>query len=172
MSRLRRHPPPATGRAGSSGSPAPRSSWSWPPAFPSWLAMAVGEWAALLALVPLWGSSPPLICVPVRGWSAAQWIGVLVRHLVGHAASGWTRGSPRPRPGDVEDPGEADLPGVLAGIQIHDGPPMAGQTARPAIIQNHADPHLGGHRADRPPRHRDERRRTTGSGWVPGSPSS
>ena len=35
-------------------------------------------------------------------------------------------------------PGEADLPGILAGIQIHDGPPMTGQTARPAIIQNHA----------------------------------
>ena len=59
-------------------------------AFPCWLAVSVGEWAALLALVPLWLVAVVLICVPVRGWSAAQWIGVLVRHLLGHAA-GWTR---------------------------------------------------------------------------------
>ena len=36
--------------------------------------------AALLGLVPLWLAAVVLICVPVRGWSAAQWIGVLVRH--------------------------------------------------------------------------------------------
>ena len=39
---------------------------------------------------------------------------------------------------DDGDAGEADLPGILSSIQIHDGPPMTGQTARPAIIQNHA----------------------------------
>ena len=38
---LRPHRPPGLPRAR-------------PPAFPSWLAMAVGEWVALLALVPLW----------------------------------------------------------------------------------------------------------------------
>ena len=57
---------------------------------PCWLAMAVGQWAALLALLPLWAVTAALICVPVRGWSAAQWIGVLARHLLGRGM-GWTR---------------------------------------------------------------------------------
>lgn len=106
-------------------------------AFPCWLAMSVGRWAALLALGPLWLLAVVLICVPVRGWSAAQWIGVSARHLVGHA-TGWTRFQSKAAAGQIDDPAEADLPGVLAGIQIHDGPPMAGRIVRPAIIQNHA----------------------------------
>ena len=105
--------------------------------FPVWLAMAVGEWLALLPLVPAWALAAGLICVPVRGWSAAQWIGVLARQAVGRAA-GWTRWQSKAAAGELEDPGEADLPGVLAGIQIHDGPPMPGRAGRPAIIQNHA----------------------------------
>lgn len=106
-------------------------------AFPCWLAMSVGQWAALLGLVPLWLLAVALICVPVRGWSAAQWIGVLARHAVGRAA-GWTRWQSKAAAGEIDDPAEADLPGVLAGIQIHDGPTMAGRVVRPAIIQNHA----------------------------------
>ena len=105
-------------------------------ALPCWLAMAVGQWTALLALAPLWLLAVVLICVPVRGWSAAQWIGVLLRLAVGHAA-GWTRFQSKAAAGQIDDPTEADLPGVLAGIQIHDGPPMAGRGVRPAIIQNH-----------------------------------
>lgn len=54
-------------------------------AFPCWLAMSVGQWRALIGLVPLWLVAVSLICVPVRGWSAAQWIGVMVRHLIGRA---------------------------------------------------------------------------------------
>lgn len=115
-------------------------------AFPSWLAMAVGAWLYLLALVPAWGIVTALICVPIRGWSAIQWIGVLVRHWAG-AVLGWSTFQPRAASGDLDigngaedlgEAGEADLPGVLAGIEIHDGPPMAGHTSRPAIIQNHA----------------------------------
>lgn len=106
-------------------------------AFPAWLAMSVGAWTALLVLLPAWLLAVALICVPVRGWSAAQWIGVLVRHLIGRAA-GWTTFESRAAAGDLDDPAQADLPGVLAGMQIHDGPPMAGRLMRPAIIQNHA----------------------------------
>lgn len=104
---------------------------------PCWLAMVIGEWAALLALIPLWMLAAALICVPVRGWSAAQWIGIMSRHLVGRV-TGWTRWQSAAAAGDIEKPGEADLPGVLTGIQIHDGPPMSGRLTRPAIIQNHS----------------------------------
>lgn len=116
---------------------------------PTWLAMAVGEWFALLAAVPLWGLVGLLICLPIRGWSAFQWIGVLVKNVAG-GAFGWSRFQSKAAAGEVDlgdetdgndggEAAEADLPGVLAGIQIHDGPPMSGQTARPAIIQNHVE---------------------------------
>lgn len=113
---------------------------------PTWAAMAVGAWVTLLVAVPLWLAVGMLICVPIRGWSALQWIGVLFRHLTG-AAFGWTRFQSKAAAGDLDlgtadrDDGgahEADLPGVLAGIEIHDGPPMSGQSGRPAIIQDHA----------------------------------
>lgn len=106
-------------------------------ALPCWLAMSVGQPKMLLALAPLWVVAVALICIPVRGWSAAQWIGVLARHVVGHA-TGWTRFESKAAAGDLDDPGEADLPGVLAGIRIHDGPAMAGRSVRPAVIANHA----------------------------------
>jgi hypothetical protein len=106
-------------------------------AVPCWLAMSIGRWAMLLALVPLWILAIVLVCVPVRGWSAAQWLGVLTRHLVGRA-TGATSFQSRAAAGDIDDPAEADLPGVLSGIQIHDGPPMTGSVVRPAIIQDHA----------------------------------
>ncbi|MEO5665341.1 MAG: SCO6880 family protein [Nocardioides sp.] len=105
-------------------------------AFPCWLAMAAGQWGTLLVLGPMWLLAVVLICVPVRGWSTAQWIGVLVRHAIGRIA-GWTSFQSKAAAGEIEDPGEADLPGVLAGIEIHDGPPMTGRVSRPAIIQNH-----------------------------------
>lgn len=117
--------------------------------FPTWMAIAVGQWIALLALVPLWGVVGLLICLPIRGHSAFQWIGVLFRHLAG-AAFGWSRFQSKAAAGDLDlgdgendeddgDAGEADLPGILASIEIHDGPPMTGQTARPAIIKNKAN---------------------------------
>ena len=115
--------------------------------FPTWMAIALQKWLPLLVLVPAWGVVGLLVCLPIRGHSAFQWIGVVFRHLAG-IAFGWSRFQSKAAAGDLdlgnaEDPqddgeaGEADLPGILAGIQIHDGPPMSGQTARPAIIQNH-----------------------------------
>lgn len=112
---------------------------------PAWGAMVAGRWLALVVLLPAWALVGLLIGIPVRGWSAFQWIGVLLRHMAG-AAFGWSLFQSRAAAGDLElgdgrgdaGAGEADLPGILAGIQIHDGPPMADQTGRPAIIQHHA----------------------------------
>jgi hypothetical protein len=104
---------------------------------PSWLAMAMGQWVLLMGLLPSWALTVALVCIPVRGWSAAQWIGVLVRFVVGRAMR-WTRWQSKAAAGELDELGEADLPGVLAGIQIHDGPPMTGRLERPAIIQDHS----------------------------------
>jgi hypothetical protein len=40
--------------------------------------------------------------------------------------------------GQAADLDEADLPGVLGAVQIHDGPPTGPTQTRIAIIQNHA----------------------------------
>lgn len=107
--------------------------------FPIWLAMAWGRWLLLLGLVPACAVITVLICVPVRGHSALQWIGVMARLLLGQAL-GWSTFQSRAAAGDIDatDPAlhRTDLPGVLQGIQIHDGPPMAGRSVRPALIQN------------------------------------
>lgn len=109
--------------------------------FPCWLAIAAGQWVALLVLIPCWVAAVLLICVPIRGWSALQWIGVLARHSLAQTF-GWTRFQSKAAAGDLHldggDLDQADLPGVLAGIEIHDGPPLPGRSERPAIIQNHA----------------------------------
>ena len=102
---------------------------------PAWLAMAVGDWAALLVLVPLWVLAIALICVPVRGWSAAQWLGMMARFTLARVA-GWSRWQSRAALGEVEDLAEADLPGVLAAVRVHDGPPLASAGSRPAVIQD------------------------------------
>lgn len=104
-------------------------------ATPAWLAMAVGRWATLLVLVPGWIVSAALITVPVRGWSAAQWAGVLARQAVG-TATGWATWRSAAASGAVDDPDHADLPGILTGIRLYDGPPLPGRLDRPALIQD------------------------------------
>lgn len=106
-------------------------------AIPAWMAMALGQWATLVLLIPVWVLVVTLTTIPVRGWSAAQWIGVAVRHGWG-SVSGWTRWQSKAAAGEIEDPGEADLPGVLSGIAIHDGPPMGATMTRVALIQNNS----------------------------------
>ena len=115
--------------------------------FPTWMAIAMQQWLVLPVLLPMWVVVGLLVCLPIRGHSAIQWIGVMCRHMSG-VAFGWSRFQSRAAAGDLDlgtgddeddgEAGDADLPGILAGIQIHDGPPMSGQTARPAVIQNHA----------------------------------
>ena len=75
--------------------------------------------------------------VPVRGRSAVGWAGATAGFAVG-AAAGWTRFRSRASRGHVEDLTQVDLPGSLAGIEIHEGPPSGLAGARTAIIQNHA----------------------------------
>ena len=88
--------------------------------FPTWMAIALGQWLALVVVLPAWVVVGLLICLPIRGHSAFQWIGVLFRHLAG-AAFGWSRFQSKAAAGeldlgDADDPedngeaGEADLP--------------------------------------------------------------
>ena len=58
--------------------------------FPTWMAIAMQQWLALLVLLPLWAVVGLLVCLPIRGHSAIQWIGVVLRHMSG-LAFGWSR---------------------------------------------------------------------------------
>lgn len=104
---------------------------------PTWLVMAAGAWLRLLVWVPVWVAVALLTCVPVRGWSAAQWVGVVGRFAWGRA-SGWSVWTSAVAAGDSDDLQGADLPGILSPLEFHDGPSMAGSLVRVAIIQDHA----------------------------------
>lgn len=104
---------------------------------PVWLSINASRWSWLLVWLPFWLIAVLLVVVPVRGWSAAQWIGVLVGHAVG-GVMGWTKWQSKIAAGMADDLDQTDLPGVLAGVQIHAGPPYAHHLTRIAVIQDHA----------------------------------
>ena len=127
---------------------------------PVWLAVNASAWRWLVVWLPVWGLVVLLVVVPVRGWSAAQWAGVLVAHAVG-GIMGWTRWQSKVVTGEVEDLDEADLPGVLAGIQIHAGPPYGHDLTRRRGDPGPRPENLGGHCSNRAPRDRTGRGRRT-----------
>ncbi len=107
---------------------------------PVWIAINGSRWGWLALWLPLWGVVTLLVVVPVRGWSAAQWLGLLIAHTWG-GLMGWTDWQSRVSSGAVgaaEELDTGDLPGVLAGVQVHDGPPYGHLMSRVAVIQNHA----------------------------------
>lgn len=104
---------------------------------PVWLTMNAARWSWLLLWVAVWVVVGLLVVVPVRGWSAAQWAGVLVAHAIG-GLMGWTRWQSKVAAGIADELTETDLPGVVAGVEIHDGPPYAHLMTRIALIQDHA----------------------------------
>lgn len=96
-------------------------------------AAAFGLLAVLVAVVTV---------VPVRGRSAIGWLLASTAFAVGGLAR-WTtfrsRAARGTGPHDVGPAGDGvDLPGVLAGIEIHEGPPVGLHGARVAVIQDHA----------------------------------
>ena len=77
-----------------------------------------------------------LVTVPVRGRSATGWLMASARFALGKAF-GWTSWRSKAARGVADDLAKADLPGVLAGLEIHDGPPQGTSQQRIALIQDH-----------------------------------
>ena len=102
---------------------------------PMVVALRDQRWALLLWWVAGWALLLVLVAVPIAGRPATGWLAAVARFGFGKAA-GWTAWRSRAATGAVVD--SADLPGVLAGIEIHDGPPSGPSNTRVAIIQNHA----------------------------------
>jgi hypothetical protein len=106
-------------------------------ALPGLAAMNGGRWLALAVWLPVWVLLVATAAVPVRGRSVTGWALALVLHGLG-TVLGWTTWQSRAAAGIAGDLGEADLPGVLAGIQVHDGPPTGVAMTRVGLVQNHA----------------------------------
>ena len=106
-------------------------------ALPGLAAVNGGRWLVLAVWAPVWALLLALLVIPVRGRPATGWLIALVLHALG-AGMGWTRWQSRAAAGMAGDLGEVDLPGVLAGIQIHDGPPTGIAMTRVALVQNHS----------------------------------
>jgi hypothetical protein len=95
------------------------------------------QWGLLFGFLTAWAVIAALALVPVAGRTAIGWLVASVRHTVGGIA-GWTRFRARAATGRGAEADEADLPGVLAAITVHDGPPHGVDQRRAAIIQHHA----------------------------------
>jgi hypothetical protein len=104
---------------------------------PGLAAVNDGRWLLLAVWAPVWALLVALVVVPVRGRPATGWVIALALHELG-SVMGWSRWQSRAAAVMAGDLGEADLPGVLAGIQIHDGPPTGVAMRRVAVVQNHS----------------------------------
>ncbi len=104
---------------------------------PALLAFNAQAWGLFVVWLPVWALIAALVLLPVRGRPAARWLLDLSRYAIG-GLMGWNRFASRAAAGMATDLSEADLPGVLAGIRTHDGPPFGQQMSRPVIVQNQA----------------------------------
>lgn len=97
------------------------------------------EMWGLMALSALgWGVALAMVAVPIRGRSATGWMVAAAAYAAGTVMR-WTKWRAKAAKGTVEDLGTPDLPGVLQGVTVHDGPPQGATNTRIAIVQDHAN---------------------------------
>lgn len=118
------------------GLPGPRLITVVACGIPAVWALSRQQWLLFLALVAGWALIAVLVVVPVAGRTATGWIAASLRHSIGRV-TGWTLFRSRAASGQADDLDEADLPGVLAGVTIHEGPPQGVDQRRVAIVQHH-----------------------------------
>ena len=104
---------------------------------PAFWAISRGAWFSALLFAGIWLMVLAVTVVPVRGRSATGWMIASIAYAFG-GLLGWTSFRAKATRGRAEDLETPDLPGVLQGIQIHDGPPHGSQLQRVAVIQDHS----------------------------------
>jgi hypothetical protein len=104
---------------------------------PPMLALSRSRWAATAELVPLSAAGIVLIAVPVHGRPAARWLADLTLFLIGRAM-GWSMWRSQAATGAAtpDQLRQLDLPGVLARLRMHDGPPQGPLLKRVCVIQD------------------------------------
>ncbi|WP_298891648.1 SCO6880 family protein [uncultured Serinicoccus sp.] len=100
-------------------------------------AVSRSAWASAGLFLVLWALLAVVVAVPVRGRSVTGWLAATLATAAG-GLMGWTRFRARATRGAVRDPAQADLPGVLTSIEVHEGPPYGPTYRRVALVQNHA----------------------------------
>lgn len=100
---------------------------------PALIGAGARRWLLVAGWLPVWAVLVMLVAVPVRGRSAARWSRDVCWRAVGVVA-GWSQWQSLAATGRVTDTRQVDLPGVLAGIRAHDGPPYGPRLARPVIV--------------------------------------
>src|SRR5664279_2148978 len=106
-------------------------------AFPVLLAIQTHRWTAALTGLGVFAVVAGLSLVRVRGRSSLGWAWATICFLTA-SLTGSRRFVARTAQGTTDDLGAVDLPGVLAGVEILDGPPQGAGQGRPALILNHA----------------------------------
>ncbi|WP_341925147.1 SCO6880 family protein [Nocardioides psychrotolerans] len=104
---------------------------------PAFWAISRGAWFSALLFAGIWLMVLAVTVVPVRGRSATGWMIASIAYAFG-GLLGWTSFRAKATRGRAEDLEAPDLPGVLQGIQIHDGPPHGSQLQRVAVVQDHS----------------------------------
>ena len=102
---------------------------------PVLLAAGADRWLFALGWLPVWAGVLALVAVPVSGRPALRW-GIDAGYRGVGEAMGWTRWRSAAAAGQAADLAAADLPGVLAGVRVHDGPPFGPLLARPVLVQH------------------------------------
>lgn len=105
---------------------------------PLLIAAGTHEWLLALGWTPVWAVLIVLVAVPVKGRPALRWALDSLSRCIG-VVMGWSDWQSRAAAGTVENFDEADLPGVLAGVRTHDGPPFGPLMARPVIVADNRE---------------------------------
>lgn len=100
---------------------------------------AIGShaWVQAAGWLAVWALVVVGVAVPVRGRPGLIWARDVIWRGVG-AAMGWTPWQSRAAAGTADDLDRVDLPGVLAGVLTHDGPPFGPLQVRPALVHDTA----------------------------------
>jgi len=95
------------------------------------------DWALVAVLAFGWALAFLLVVVPVHGRPATGWLLATGKYATG-TLLGWTRWRSKASRGSIDQLTDPDLPGVLAQVAIHDGPPVAPHMRRIALVQHRA----------------------------------
>ncbi|RMB57239.1 PrgI family protein [Tessaracoccus antarcticus] len=105
--------------------------------FPIWISLSNQRWAAVGIFTLIWGLVVVLTVVPLGGRSSTGWMIAAAAFAIA-SLSGWSVFTSRAERGRLRDLDDLDMPGVLAPIEIVEGPPAGVEQRRMAVIKNTA----------------------------------
>ena len=105
--------------------------------FPMWISLSNQRWAAVAIFALVWGVVVALAVVPLGGRSSTGWMIAAAAFAIA-ALARWSVFSSKAERGRLRGLDEIDMPGVLASLEILEGPPVGVEQRRMAVIKNTA----------------------------------